>query len=149
GHLGPALRLVGAVPAAVIFGERHDLLLRTGGDRQHGDDRGDAEDHAEHGQPGAQLVEEQVVDAAPEVGQPQDGSHREARCGAVGWVFRRAPEGVFGSTSATSADDSMFSTTATLSVHARTRTSFASKPPPERMYTVVRPLMSNTAVRGM
>ena len=43
----------------------------------------------------------------------------------------------------------MFSTTATLSVQARTRTSCASKPPAERTYTVGLPLTSKTAVRGM
>jgi hypothetical protein len=69
-------------------------------------------------------------------GRRSSGRHCEARCGAGGWVLGRAPDGAFGSTSATSADGSMFSTTATLSVHARTRTSRASKPPPERTSTV-------------
>ena len=68
--------------------------------------------------------------------------------GAGGAVLGCLPDGEFGLTSATSADCSMFSTTARLSVQARTRTSCASKPPPARTYTVGLPLTSKTAVRG-
>ena len=38
------------------------------GDGQHRDHRPDAEDHAEHGQQAAQLVQEQVVDLRPRSG---------------------------------------------------------------------------------
>src|SRR6185295_122143 len=148
------------IPDAEPLDEGHHLLLRAGADGQHRQHRRHAENHPEHRQQRAQLVKQQVVEAAADVGHPQGGRrssragrghhrHRAARCGAAGACGRgRAPDPVFGLTSAISVAASMFSTMATLSVQARTRTSRASNPSEVRTYTVGLPAASNTAVRG-
>ena len=53
--LSGASRLDDQVADAGLLDERH-LLLRPGADRQHRDDRRDAEDHAQHRQQRPQLV---------------------------------------------------------------------------------------------
>ena len=67
--VGRLARLDDQVAHAKLLDERHDFLLRAGADRQHRDDRRDAEDHAEHRQQRAQLVRAQVVEAHAEIGQ--------------------------------------------------------------------------------
>ena len=64
-------RLHDDVPHAELLDEGHHLLLRTGTDRQHRDDGGDAEDHAEHRQERAQLVDAEIVEAKLQVLQPR------------------------------------------------------------------------------
>ena len=61
--VGRLARLDDQVADAELLDERHHLLLRAGADRQHRDDRGHAEDHAEHRQERAQLVRAQVLEA--------------------------------------------------------------------------------------
>ena len=63
-ELGRLARFDDQIAHAEIFDERHHLLLRAGADRQHRDDRGHAEDHAEHRQQRAELVQQEVVHAA-------------------------------------------------------------------------------------
>ena len=57
------------VAHAELLDERQHLLLRAGADRHHRDDRRDAEDHPEHREQGAQLVREQRLEPALDVGQ--------------------------------------------------------------------------------
>src|SRR5205807_3879041 len=113
------------------------------------------EDHAEHGQQRAQLVHQQVFDAATQIGQPGARArspvatgtggasggplrrvrkgHRDARCeaGAGGAFFGRDPVGAEGLTSAISVPGSRLSTTARLSVHALIFTSRESNVSPD------------------
>ena len=56
--VGRRPRLDDQVADAHRLDHRHHLLLRAGADREHRHHRGDAEDHAEHGQQRAQLVRE-------------------------------------------------------------------------------------------
>ena len=80
--VGRLARLDDQVAHAEVLDERHHLLLRAGANRQHRDHGGDAEDHAEHGQQRAQLVDEQVVD--PELERRQDvGGPRAAGAAAI------------------------------------------------------------------
>ena len=54
---GPDDQQVGAHRGHAV----QDLLLRAGAERQHGDDRAHADDDAQHGQKGAQLVGQQAA----------------------------------------------------------------------------------------
>jgi len=48
----------------------HDFLLRARADGEHGDHRGNAENHAQHGEQRAQLVVNEVFKTKNEIGQP-------------------------------------------------------------------------------
>ena len=115
---------------------RHHLLLRAGADRQHRDHRGDAEDHAEHGQQRAQLVREQVVDAHRQRGQHVARDHRRPPAGAAAGMAgprrcrcRRTPRRAASDRPARSAVPSATpSTTAEVSVLPSTLTGVGVKP---------------------
>ena len=62
-------RLHDQVAHSELLDEGHHLLLGPGSDRQHGDHRRHAEDHTQHGQQGAQLVNAEVFDALQKVWQ--------------------------------------------------------------------------------
>ena len=55
---------------AELFDEGHDLLLRSGSDGEHGDDSGNAKNHAEHGQKRAKLVAGEVFKTEDHIRQP-------------------------------------------------------------------------------
>ena len=80
------------VAHAELLDEGHDLLLRAGADRQHRDDRRDAEDHPHHRQQRAQLVGAQVVEAEAQFGQEVRG--RAIRAGATDAVVTAVPTAV-------------------------------------------------------
>ena len=71
--VGRLARFDDQVAHAELLDERHHFLLRAGADRQHRDDRRDAEDHAEHRQQRSQLVRAEVLEAEAELGKEIGG----------------------------------------------------------------------------
>src|SRR5207245_11390172 len=55
---------------AKLLDEGHDFLLCSRADGKHGDDGGDAKNHAQHGQQRTQLVAGEIFESENEIGQP-------------------------------------------------------------------------------
>ena len=68
--IGRFLGLDNKIADAELFDEGHDFLLGARSDGEHGHNRGDAKNHAQHGQKGTQLVAGQVFEAEGQIGQP-------------------------------------------------------------------------------
>ena len=85
--VGRLARLDDQVADAELLDEGHHFLLRAGADRQHRDDRGDAEDHPEHRQQRTQLVRAQVLEAEAQLGQ--EVRRPEMRTSVHASLFRR------------------------------------------------------------
>ena len=64
------LSLHDEITHAELFDEGHDLLLRAGSDGEHGDNRSNAKNHAQHGQKRAKLVAGEVFETEDHIGQP-------------------------------------------------------------------------------
>ena len=60
---------------AELLNEGHNLLLRSGTDGKHGDYRGHAKNHAQHGEQGTQFVVGKILETEKKIGQPlREGS---------------------------------------------------------------------------
>ena len=139
-RIGRLARLDDDVAHAELLDERHHLLLRAGANRQHRDDGRDAEDHAEHRQQRAQLVDAEVVE--PELQILKPGAELRLRIAkkcrdhepALGCTGPALPAPVFASASgfrsATSVPTVRLVTTMCVSVRCDTFTSRGSNERP-------------------
>ena len=98
GQMGAAAkRVVQHHDVAGIHRSGVDRRPRARGQRDHGDHRGDADDHAQGGQHGAHLVGAQRVDRHPEslpnvhLGSPRSRAYTCAMASLVGWSVSMWP----------------------------------------------------------